>query len=125
MKDVVAHMVGWERGDVEEIKRIWETKTPPWWKNDPNYDEFNYKWVGFYKDYTPEQLIAEWEMWQRKVTKEVEFLTAEQEDIYTIAQANAPLDNQSKFVNERVKSRLKGEFPIVPPFQPLPLQELS
>jgi DNA-directed RNA polymerase subunit beta len=52
-----------------------------------------------------------------KVTDEVEFLTAEQEDIYTIAQANAPLDNQSKFVNERVKSRLKGEFPIVSPKQ--------
>ncbi|HEY7751868.1 MAG TPA: DNA-directed RNA polymerase subunit beta, partial [Ignavibacteriaceae bacterium] len=42
-----------------------------------------------------------------KVSKEVEYLTAEQEDIFTIAQANAPLDNQSKFVNERVKSRLK------------------
>jgi DNA-directed RNA polymerase subunit beta len=52
-----------------------------------------------------------------KVTDEVEFLTAEQEDIFTIAQANAPLDNQSKFVNERVKSRLKGEFPIVSPNQ--------
>jgi len=52
-----------------------------------------------------------------KVTDEVEFLTAEQEDIYTIAQANAPLDNQSKFSNERVKSRLKGEFPIVTPKQ--------
>jgi DNA-directed RNA polymerase subunit beta len=52
-----------------------------------------------------------------KVSKEVEYLTAEQEDIFTIAQANAPLDNQSKFVNERVKSRLKGEFPIVPPDQ--------
>jgi len=52
-----------------------------------------------------------------KVTKEVEYLTAEQEDVYTIAQANAPLDAQSKFVNERVKSRLKGEFPIVSPKQ--------
>jgi DNA-directed RNA polymerase subunit beta len=52
-----------------------------------------------------------------KVTDEVEYLTAEQEDIYTIAQANAPLDNQSKFVNERVKARLKGEFPIVSPSQ--------
>ncbi len=52
-----------------------------------------------------------------KVTNEVEYLTAEQEDIYTIAQANAPLDNQSKFVNERVKARLKGEFPIVSPKQ--------
>jgi DNA-directed RNA polymerase subunit beta len=52
-----------------------------------------------------------------KVTDKVEYLTAEQEDIFTIAQANAPLDNQSKFVNERVKSRLKGEFPIVSPKQ--------
>ena len=52
-----------------------------------------------------------------KVTKEVEFLSAEQEDIYTIAQANAQLDEQSRFVRERVKSRLKGEFPIVTPDQ--------
>jgi DNA-directed RNA polymerase subunit beta len=54
---------------------------------------------------------------KNKVSNQVEFLTAEQEDIYTIAQANAPLNEQSKFVNERVKSRLKGEFPIVPPSQ--------
>ena len=52
-----------------------------------------------------------------KVTKNVEFLSAEQEDIVTIAQANALLDEQSKFVRERVKSRLKGEFPIVHPDQ--------
>ena len=54
---------------------------------------------------------------KNKVSNQVEFLTAEQEDIYTIAQANAVLNEQSKFVNERVKSRLKGEFPIVPPQQ--------
>jgi DNA-directed RNA polymerase subunit beta len=54
---------------------------------------------------------------KNKVSNQVEFLTAEQEDIYTIAQANAKLSEQSKFVNERVKSRLKGEFPIVPPSQ--------
>jgi DNA-directed RNA polymerase subunit beta len=52
-----------------------------------------------------------------KVSKEVEFLSAEQEDIFTIAQANAQLDEQSKFVKERVKSRLQGEFPIVAPDQ--------
>ncbi len=50
-----------------------------------------------------------------KVTDEVEYLTAEQEDKFTIAQANAPLTESGKFVNERVKSRLKGEFPIVYP----------
>ncbi|GAB4292793.1 MAG: DNA-directed RNA polymerase subunit beta [Ignavibacteriaceae bacterium] len=50
-----------------------------------------------------------------KVTNEIEYLTAEQEDLFTIAQANAPLDEQGRFINERVKSRLKGEFPIVTP----------
>ncbi len=50
-----------------------------------------------------------------KVSDEVEYLTAEQEDNFTIAQANAPLSENGKFQGERVKSRLKGEFPIVYP----------
>jgi DNA-directed RNA polymerase subunit beta len=50
-----------------------------------------------------------------KVTDEVEYLTAEQEDNFTIAQANAPITESGKFTNERIKSRLKGEFPIVYP----------
>lgn len=50
-----------------------------------------------------------------KVLNDVEYLTAQQEDSVTIAQANAQLTEQSKFVNERVKSRFKGEFPIVTP----------
>jgi DNA-directed RNA polymerase subunit beta len=52
-----------------------------------------------------------------KVSNNVHYLTAEQEDVYTIAQANAPLNEQSKFVRKRVKARLKGEFPIVSPDQ--------
>ncbi len=50
-----------------------------------------------------------------KVSEHVEFLTAEQEDLFTIAQANAQLTEQGKFVQERVKSRFKGEFPIITP----------
>ncbi len=50
-----------------------------------------------------------------KVSSEVEYLTAEQEDQFTIAQANAQLTDQQKFVNERVKSRNRGDFPIVTP----------
>jgi DNA-directed RNA polymerase subunit beta len=50
-----------------------------------------------------------------KVTQDVEYLTAENEDSFTIAQANAPITESGKFINERVKSRLKGEFPIVHP----------
>lgn len=50
-----------------------------------------------------------------KVQEHVEYLTAEQEDNFTIAQANATLTEQSKFAQDRVKSRYKGEFPIVTP----------
>ncbi len=50
-----------------------------------------------------------------KVTTEVEYLTAEQEDKFTIAQANAPLESNGKFSNDRIKSRNKGEFPIAMP----------
>jgi len=50
-----------------------------------------------------------------RVIDEVAYLTAEQEDMFTIAQANAPLEENGKFVNERVKSRNKGEFPIITP----------
>ena len=49
---------------------------------------------------TPYRKVA-----KSKVTNQVEYLTAEQEDIYTIAQAYAPLNEQSKFVNERIKAR--------------------
>jgi len=49
----------------------------------------------------------------KKVTNDVIFLTAEQEDLFTIAQANAELTEKNEFVNDRIKSRNKGEFPIV------------
>ena len=50
-----------------------------------------------------------------RVQDEIEYLTAEQEDNFTIAQANAPLDTKGNFLTDRVKARLKGEFPVVKP----------
>ncbi|MCO6498678.1 MAG: DNA-directed RNA polymerase subunit beta [Chitinophagaceae bacterium] len=41
------------------------------------------------------------------------FLSAEEEDDAKIAQANAPLDDQNRFINDRVKSRESGDFPIL------------
>ncbi len=49
------------------------------------------------------------------VTDEVQFLTATEEDSYTIAQINAPLDKKNKFIRDKVKARYKGEFPVVDP----------
>ncbi len=50
-----------------------------------------------------------------KVSKKVEYLSADEEDQYTIAQANAPINEKGEFINERVKCRHKGEFPVVHP----------
>ncbi|MBN2773346.1 MAG: DNA-directed RNA polymerase subunit beta, partial [Prolixibacteraceae bacterium] len=41
------------------------------------------------------------------------FLTAEEEEGKIIAQANAPIDTNGNFINERVKSRLDGDYPVV------------
>lgn len=45
--------------------------------------------------------------------EEVFYLSAEEEDEAKIAQANAPLDNKHAFVNDKVKSRETGDFPIL------------
>lgn len=50
-----------------------------------------------------------------KVENSIDYLSADDEDQYVIAQANAPLDKNGKFVRDRVKSRYRGDFPVVPP----------
>ncbi len=50
-----------------------------------------------------------------KVTDEIIYLTAYDEDNYKIAQANEPLDSRGKFKNHLVLCRYKGDFPLVPP----------
>lgn len=50
-----------------------------------------------------------------RVTNSIDFLSADQEDEFIIAQANAPIDENGKFLNERVKSRERGEFPVILP----------
>lgn len=72
VKDVVAHMVGWEKGDVEVIRKSWEAKEEPWFLKSSSYKDFNYKNVEYYKNYSPEKLIEEWQYWQDEVEKEVE-----------------------------------------------------
>ncbi|MEX2336595.1 MAG: DNA-directed RNA polymerase subunit beta [Fulvivirga sp.] len=49
------------------------------------------------------------------MTGDVKYLTAEEEDTFNIAQANAPLKDSGEFINERVKARFEGDFPVVEP----------
>jgi DNA-directed RNA polymerase subunit beta len=50
-----------------------------------------------------------------KVTNEVKFLTADEEDKYVVAQANAPLTENDRFALDKVKARQRGEFLVVTP----------
>ena len=52
-----------------------------------------------------------------KVAEGIIYLSAEEEDGKTIAQANAALDDKGNFKTEMVKSRKEGDFPLVPPAQ--------
>ena len=50
-----------------------------------------------------------------KVTDEIVYLTADKEDNYYIAQANEPLDDKDKFVNDNITVRFRSDYPIVGP----------
>ena len=45
----------------------------------------------------------------------VAYLTAEEEEVNIIAQANEPVNEDGTFVNAKIKSRSKGDFPLADP----------
>jgi DNA-directed RNA polymerase subunit beta len=50
-----------------------------------------------------------------RVTNEIEYLTADREEQYIVAQANAPIDEKGHFTTDRVTCRAKGDFIDVEP----------
>ncbi|MEW6412175.1 MAG: DNA-directed RNA polymerase subunit beta [Candidatus Zixiibacteriota bacterium] len=50
-----------------------------------------------------------------KVTDEIEYLSADQEDRYHIAQCNEPLDNKGRFVRDLIMARNRSDYPFVKP----------
>ena len=48
------------------------------------------------------------------VTTHVDYLTADEEDKYIVAQANEPLDEEGKFINERVGCRHQNDITEMP-----------
>ncbi len=61
---------------------------------------------------TPYRLVEE-----GIVSTEMKYLTAEEEDTHYIAQANAPIDDDGNYVNDKVKARFEGDFPVIEPPQ--------
>ena len=50
-----------------------------------------------------------------KVTKDIEYLSAIEEGQYVIAQANASLDDEGRFIDDLVTCRHRNEFTLTPP----------
>ena len=50
-----------------------------------------------------------------RVTQTIEYLTADREEQFIVAQANAPIDDKGNFLNERVMCRSKGDFIDIEP----------
>jgi DNA-directed RNA polymerase subunit beta len=50
-----------------------------------------------------------------RVTNAMEYLTADREEAFTIAQANAPIDDKGNFLVDQVTCRCKGDFIDVEP----------
>lgn len=51
---------------------------------------------------------------ENRVTEQIDYLTADEEDNYVVAQANAPLDENGHFLNDEVIARFRGENIVVP-----------
>jgi DNA-directed RNA polymerase subunit beta len=47
-----------------------------------------------------------------KVTKQIEYLSADEEDRVAIAQANTPINARGEFLTDRIKCRHRSDFPI-------------
>src|SRR5690606_4655415 len=60
-----------------------------------------------------------------KVTDEVEYLTADDEDRYVIAQANAPLDDKGRFLEDTVLVRTRGGEAIDVPAEDVDYMDVS
>jgi DNA-directed RNA polymerase subunit beta len=60
-------------------------------------------------------LAPYWVVKNSRVTDEVVYLRADEEDKYTIAQANTPIDDRGRIVTEQVLCRRRDDFPILPP----------
>ena len=59
--------------------------------------------------------IASVDKVNKRVTDEIVYLTADEEDNYVVAQANEPLTEDNHFVNTHVTCRDKNEVLAIPP----------
>ena len=55
-----------------------------------------------------------WKVEKGRVTEKAQFLSADIEDRYVIAQANARIGSQGRFLDKQIRCRHRGNFPLMP-----------
>jgi hypothetical protein len=71
VKDVISHLVGWERESVLQLPKIWITKRKPWFLETDNYDEFNRRSIEQFSKLSTVELLQEWKYWSEKFLHEL------------------------------------------------------
>ena len=69
VKNIVAHMIGWEKGFIDVVQAFMRNEKQPWFYDMDQWDKFNEQSIDFYKNYSSADLLAEWEKWQRELRK--------------------------------------------------------
>lgn len=82
VKDVVAHLVGWERESALQLPKIWITKRKPWFLETKNYDAFNNRSIEQFGRLSTTELLHEWKYWSEKFLHELNQIKDEQIEEY-------------------------------------------
>jgi hypothetical protein len=72
IKDVISHLVGWEKESCNALQESWTFKKEPWFLKTDDFSKFNETSVNNYKDYSKEMIIKEWKYWQYMLNKMIE-----------------------------------------------------
>lgn len=73
VKDVVIHMLSWEKEVTLELRKAVKTMRKPWFVGcEPaDYDMFNARLGDTYQNIPPSRLLTEWRKWQEKLDCEL------------------------------------------------------
>lgn len=71
IKDVISHLVGWEREAVKALEEEWKTKEKPLFLLTEDFNEFNKKNVEHYKRYNSRELLDEWKKLQNILDEKI------------------------------------------------------
>jgi len=71
VKDVLAHLIGWDREVVKELINVFNNGAEPWFMLTDNYNEFNEKIFQEFKNYSPAELLIELEKWENDLDRKI------------------------------------------------------